>query len=894
MTDRRPDPDALLAEAKREAERATRGKLKIWLGAAPGVGKTFAMLTASRRRARDGGDVVVGIVETHGRAETAALIEGLEILPRRVLEYRGHALREFDVDAGLARRPALMVVDELAHTNAPGSRHAKRWHDVRELLEAGIDVWTTLNVQHLESLVDVVERISGARVQETLPDEVFDDADDVELVDLPPELLLERLREGKVYLADAAARAADAFFRPGNLTALRELALRRTARWVDARLRDYKLAAGDRRAWPAAERVLVCVGPSPLSATLLRTAHRMASATRAELLAVHVQSPGGTPSADAAAHVLHNLRIAETLGARTITVESREPAAAIVAVARAHDVARIVVGKSGRARLRELLTGSFVQDLIRASGEIDVLVIRGRTDERGTAPTAAASSDDVDAPTAHWDHGTWFRCALIVAASIGLAWLAYLPPDLSVEALILLLGVLLVAYGQGRAQATFAAVACALAFNFLLTEPRFSFAIADPTYFLAFAVMLGCGLLTSSLVARVREYARVTLAREQETSALFSLTRELARAQSLDEIARLTVAHLDDAAGAPTALLLPDTEADEKPLVVVAPVDGASWLSARDSGVARWVWERGQPAGAGSTQLAGVPGSFLPVLTARGRAGVLAVMPRRDGRARGVGERALIDAVAGLAGLAIERVELMEERQRAMVDADRERLRSSLLASVSHDLRTPLATICGAAGALVLAVPAAAAGVAHELAQAIHEEARRLDELIGNLVFATRLDAGRVELRVEWTSIEEVVASAVRRSQPRLREHAVALRVGPDLPLVRADAVLLEQALANLLDNASRHTPPGTHVAIEAEAVHDAVVIRVRDDGPGVGLSQRDRDGLGLGLSICRGILRAHGGSAVVGAGPGGIGTEVVLSIPRTTSAPSLPAERAP
>lgn len=893
MSDRRPDPDALLAEARRETERAGRGKLKIWLGAAPGVGKTFAMLDAARRRARDGADLVVGVVETHGRAETEALLLGLETLPRRRIEYRGRTLAEFDLDAALTRRPALILVDELAHTNAPGSRHGKRWNDVRELLDAGIDVWTTLNVQHLASLIDVVEQLLGVRVHETVPDEVFDAADDVELVDLPPELLIERLRDGKVYLADSAARAAEGFFVPAKLSALRELALRRTARWVDTRRRESRRAAGDARGWTASERVLVCVGPSPLSATLLRTAYRLANASHAELLAVHVQPAGGAHDAAAAARVGQNLRIAESLGARTFTIESHDPAAAVVELAREHGVARIVVGKSGLTRWRERVLGSFVQDLLRASGEIDVLVIRGRGDERAPSPSLA-HREDTEALRAPHDLGRCVQGAAIVAAAIAGAWLVYAPPDLSVEALVLLLGVVVVAYRHGRVLAMLAALFCALAFNFLLTEPRFTFAIDDPTYLVAFFAMLAGGLLTSSLVVRVREQGRITLARERETAALFSLTRELARVQSAAEIARVTVAHLDDAAAAPTAVLMPAHEADDAPLAVTAPQAGAPWLSARDLGVARWVWERGLPAGAGSAQLGGVPGTFLPLRTARGRAGVLAVLPRRDGRPHSLGERALLDTVAGLAGLALERVELMEARQRAVLDADRERLKSTLLTSVSHDLRTPLATICGATGALLASVSTGVDGTARELAQAIHDEARRLDELVGNLVFATRLDAGRVELRLQWTSVEDIVATAVRRSRPRLREHPLTVSVAGDLPLVSADAVLLEQALANLLDNVARHTPAGTAVSVSAEATPVAVLIRVRDDGPGVALSRESRDGLGLGLSICKGILRAHGGTAVVGAGPLGTGTEVLLTIPRPSEAPAVPAEPTP
>ncbi|MFO1050903.1 MAG: sensor histidine kinase KdpD [Planctomycetota bacterium] len=890
MTESRPDPQALLATLP-APKGATRGRLKIWFGAAPGVGKTFAMLGAARRRAQDGQDVVVGIVESHGRAETAALLEGLETLPRRTVEHHGRTISDLDVDAALRRRPGLLIVDELAHTNIPGSRHEKRHGDVRELLDAGIDVWTTLNVQHLESLIDVVEKSTGVVVRETVPDEVFDLADDVELVDLAPEVLLERLRAGKVYLPETAERALEGYFRAENLTALRELALRRTARFVDARLRDHRRAIGDPRAWPVAERMLVCVGPSPLSATLLRTAHRMASATRADLLAVHVQPPGGDLlDPQARSRVFRNLRLAESLGAKTLTLESHDPAAAIVAVARQHGVARIVVGKSGRPRLVERVCGSFVQDLIRASGDIDVLVIRG------AAPERPSPAGEVERDAVVPQHGTgsgprtWLAAASTTAASIAVALLAYHPPDLSVEALVLLLGVVLVALRHTLAQVMGAALVSALAFNFLFTEPRFSFAITEPTYVVAFGAMLVCGSVIGSLVIRVREQSSLVLAREQETAAMYSLTRELGGLASYAEIAHTAAAHAADAALARAAVLLPSGDGAASLAVVTS--DGAvDWLSSRDLGVARWVWENGRVAGAGSSELAGVPASFLPIRTTKGRAGVLVVQPRRDGRVRTARERSLLETLCGLTALAIERLDLLQERQIAMRAADRERLRSSLLSSVSHDLRTPLATICGAASAMVDVVPDGVAPAARELAHSILDEARRLEELIGNLVFATRLESGRVDLRVEWTAIEDVIASAVRRGEERMRSHPLEVRVTSPLPLVEADAPLLQQALSNVLDNVVRHTPAGTRAVIETRTTPSAVVLTVRDEGPGPRLSPVHREGLGLGLSICRGILAAHGGSVTVGPGPQGVGTEVAFTIPRPPRSPQVPRE---
>ena len=886
MRDHRPDPEDVLARVQREEARAVHGRLKIWFGAAPGVGKTFAMLTATRRAARDGADVVVGLVETHGRAETEELLDGLEALPRRAVDYQGHTLTEFDLDAALARRPRILILDELAHTNAPGSRNDKRWRDARALLEAGIDVHTTLNVQHLESLNDVVAQVTGVRVRETVPDDVFDQADDVALVDLAPDALLERLRAGKVYVPESTSSALEGFFRPGNLQALRELALRRTAQWVDRGLREYRRQEGIGRAWPTSERVLVCIGPSPLSATLLRAAHRMTAAGRGELFAVHVQPPGagGLAPADRVG-VLHNLRIADSLGARTITLERADAANAIVEFARAHDVTRLVIGKTGRSRMRELLSGSFVNDVIRASGDIDVYVIRGSVPERGVPPDAGR----VQRRGLAGSRG-YLLAAANTATAGSLAWLAYEPPDTSVEVMLLLLGVLVTALAQGRGPSVAAALASALAFNFLFTEPRFSLAIHDPSAVVAFVAMLLVALITSSLVTRVREQASVALTRQRETAALFSMTRELADAVNTAEIARIAAVHVRDAAAAPVVIFLPRVGEPGEPLENAAQQGDAAWMTAMESAVARWSWMHGHAAGQGTGNLPGASGLYLPMRTRHGRAGVVAIRARSGAPGFAVDERVLLETLVDQIGLAIERVQLVAERQQALVEADGERLRNTLLSSLSHDLRTPLATICGAASNLVHAPPADP-GRQRELAESILDESRRLDELIANVAFATRLDSGRIDLRQEWTSVDDVIASAVRRARPRLRSHRLAVQVAPDLPFIRADAVLLEQAMFNLLDNAARHTPVGTSVSIEASAGLGAVVMCVRDDGPGIDLDSKNRDGLGLGLSICRGIVRAHGGTATIESGADGRGTTVTLSLPVPEQQPPQPIE---
>lgn len=896
----RPDPDQLLAQVRQDEAKRQRGRLKVFLGACPGVGKTFAMLASARRQRAAGTDVVVGVAETHGRAETAALLADLEQLPRRAVDYRGTVLQEFDLDGALARRPAVVLVDELAHTNAPGSRFEKRWQDVRALLDARIDVYTTLNVQHLASLVDVVARLTGVQVRETVPDAVLDEADDVEVVDLAPDTLLERLRAGKVYLPEAARAAADAFFRPGNLAGLRELALRRTAMWVDRHRREDRQAGGARRVRSTSERILVCVGPSPLSARLVRAAHRMAAVVRGELFAVHVAptAGGGLPPADQE-RVLQHLRLAESLGARTASIDGVDAAAAVVAFAEAHAISRIVVGRSGRSRLAELLRGSFPMDVIRRSRELDVYVIHGDAEPEAMPRPEPAPVRRSAGPVPWSDVGAGFGWT---AAAIGAAALLFDPPDLSVEAMVLMLAVVVTALRCSRWTAIGSALVCALAFNFLFVEPRWTFAIAEPSYLVSFAVMLVVGTSLSTLVAMARERAAAARAHEAEVTALHSLARELADAGSSEEIGRATVAHLRDVIAADLQLFVPARGEIVEPGDLVAAHGPTDWLGPAELAVARWCQEHGAPAGAGTRNLPGTAGLFLPLRSGRGKEGVLAVRPRTGGAPPDPGQRLLLDAFVEQAARALERLGDAAERQRVEHEAEAERLRSTLLASVSHDLRTPLATITGAASSLLDGGAAIAPGVQRELLQSIADEAGRLNELIGNLVFATRLDGGAVALRMEWTSLEEIVGAACRRARDQLAGHRLAVAAAPDLPLLRADPVLLEQAVFLLLDNAARHTPPGTAVRVRAFALGGELAIEVADDGPGIPAADRARvfrrfergehsTGMGLGLPICAAILKAHGGTAVLMPG-GGRGACFQLRLPRPTVHPEVPAER--
>lgn len=907
---RRPDPQAMLVRVQRDEARAHRGRLKVWLGAAPGVGKTYAMLAAARRRQAQGQDVVVGCVETHGRRETAAMLSGLTVLPRREVQYRGVVVPEFDLEAALARRPAALLVDELAHTNVPGSRFGKRWEDVQALLDAGIDVETTLNVQHLESLVDVVAQITGVQVRETVPDRVVEEADEVVVVDLSPDALLERLRDGKVYAADVAVTAAEAFFRKGNLTALRELALRKAGQWVDSELQTWRREHGVAGIWGAGERILVAVGPSPSSARLVRAAHRTAAGLRSEWFAIYVETPraAATATRQQREQVTENLRLAEALGARTATVRGDAAAPTLIDYARAHDIARIVIGKSGRSRLYELVFGSLPMDVIRQSGDIDVHVLQSESVAAGRRPAPAGEeADEHRGGAAAIPRAAVVRevseAALLTAASIGVAAWAFEAPDLSTEAMLLVVGVVLVSLRAGRWVALAAVVASAGAFNFLFLEPRFTFLIADPAYAVAFAAMLVIGFTMTALVARARERADLAQEHEQQSSVLYSLARELADAATEAAVARATVAHLRDLVAGDLALLLPLRGELAGPDCIAGHHGPADWLGPSEFAVARWCLDHGRAAGAGTANLPGSNGLFLPLVGHGGRVGVLALCASAAVTVQSPKLRLLVGTLAEQAALAIERVRARREQLATQRAIEAERLRSTLLASVSHDLRTPLATITGAASSLLDGGASVDEPQRRELLHGIAAEASRLDELIGNLVHATRIEAGDVALRRDWTSVEEIVGAALRRAGDLLGARPLQVAVAPSLPLVQADPVLLEQAVFLLLDNAARHTPPATPVTVRGHLVDGDVCIEVRDEGPGIADADRMRvfqrfergpgsRGMGLGLPICAAILRAHGGAASLLPSTGR-GAAFQLRLPRPTVAPPVVPEAA-
>jgi two-component system sensor histidine kinase KdpD len=651
MTDHRPDPDVLLALAQAEEERERRGKLKVFFGATAGVGKTFAMLQAAQELRRRGIDVVVGVVETHGRAETGALVAGLEVLPPRRDEHRGVNLHEFDLDAALARRAAVTLVDELAHTNAPGSRHTKRWQDVEELLAAGLDVYTACNVQHLESLNDLIGKITGVVVRETVPDSILERADQVELVDLPPEELLKRLQEGKVYVPEQAARARDGFFRPGNLIALRELALRKTAERVEAQMQRYRELHGVAETWPVAERLLVAVSSGPRGARLVRAARRLAERLRAEWVVVYVETPAELRVAKAEREgVWQTLRLAERLGAETVVLSGlsgERPAAEILRYARRRNVSKIVVGKPVHPRWRDVFFGSVRDQLERASGDIDVYVIAGEVGEGGPAPSRRDSRSTRREP----DVRRWVAAVLITALATGLCVpaRAYLGPTNLV--MILLLGIVATAFRFGRGPSVLASVLSVAAFDFFFVPPYYTFQVSDTEYLFTFAVLLITALLISTLTVRLRQQAEAADDRERRTAALYAMSRDLAAAKDTDEILQAAARHIHSVFLSQVLLLLPDADGR---LAERAGESVTFVLDTREHAVAQWVFDHGQAAGKTTNTLPAAKGLYLPLKTSRGAVGVLGVHPA-DPESLAAPERLhFLEAFANQIALAVE------------------------------------------------------------------------------------------------------------------------------------------------------------------------------------------------------------------------------------------------
>jgi two-component system sensor histidine kinase KdpD len=864
------------------------------------------MLEAARLEAEDQKrDVAIGIVETHGRYDTGSLLIGLEMLPRRTVEHRGIKLEEFDLDNTLRRRPEVVLVDELAHSNAPGSRHPKRWQDVEELLDAGIDVFTTLNVQHLESLNDVVAQITGVVVRETVPDAVFDKAYEVRVVDLPVDQLLERLQEGKVYVADqAAARALGNFFKEGNLIALRELALRRTAERVEAKMRGYKAAHGIEETWHTGERVLVCVSASPHSAYLIRAARRMSTSLHAELVGCYVETPGSIRmTLSDRERLAQNMRLVESLGGEPVTLRGEDGASETVRFARKRNVTKIVVGKPTHPRWRDVLRPPFLDRLVRESREIDVYVISG-------LPSAKPAPIPGDRPKRRSAFGDPFGYAAgisIVTVCAVSAWFFFGRREIADVVMVFLLGVVLVSMRFGYGPSLLAAVLSVVAFDFFFIPPYLSFAVSDFSHIVTFGVMFLVALVISQLTNRIRDQADSARGRERRTASLFALSRELGAAASQPALLKAATRHVNEVFDAKVALLLPAGEGGPGDRLAIVHADEGTLLGSedgvgkdKDMGVAEWVWSHQRPAGHGTDTLPMSSALCVPLLGSRGRVGVMALYPSAESRLDDPDERSLLHTIAGLIGSSLERTQLAEEARRASLRIETEQLRNALLSSVSHDLRTPLGVVTGATSALLEKDVPMDETMRRELLMTVHEEALRLNRLVRNLLDMTRLEAGAMKVQKDLQPLEEVVGSALDRMDDRLRGREVKTSIPSDLPLVPFDAILIEQVLINLLENATKYSPAGSPIDVRAVARQNEVEVEVADRGRGVARSDAERvfdkffrvregegGGVGLGLTICRGIVNAHGGRIWVSEGDGG-GASFRFTLPRDPSAAVL------
>jgi two-component system sensor histidine kinase KdpD len=904
MNDRdgRPSPDALLKEAARQA--AGRGKLKIFLGAAPGVGKTYEMLSSAQARQREGVDVVIGIVETHGRAETQALIDGLEVLPRRQIDYKGRLLDEMDLDGLLARRPGLALVDELAHSNVEGSRHPKRYLDVEELLAAGIDVYTTLNIQHVESLNDVVAQITRIRVRETVPDSIVDRADAIEVIDLTPDDLLQRLREGKVYVAKTATRAIGHYFSPGNLTALRELALRRTAQRVDAQLLDHMQAHAISGPWAAGDRVLVCVTRSGSGPGLVRYGRRLAERLRAPWTAVYVETPRQLRLSDADRdRIAECMRLAEKLGAEAVTIPGSNAAADILSYARENNFSHIVIGSSGRFGLWARLRGSVAQTIVARAADIPVHVVGREVNAEAKAGDAKRGRAAERPAAKAFEAMPYIGSTGVVAAAVGVGLALHSLLAATSISLVFLTAVLTSASIWGLWPSLYACLASMLAYNFFFLPPTYTLTIADPENVVALFFFLVTAIIASNLAAGVRAQALSAGQRARTTDELYQFSRKLAGIVSLDDLLWATAYQMAAMLKVRVVLLLPDADS----VTVRAGYPPEDELDGADLAAAKWCFQNNRPAGRGADTLPGARRLFLPLRTGRGSLGVVGIDSDKPGPILTPDQRRLLDALSDQAAVSIERMTLAEDVDRSRLLAETERLRSALLTSISHDLRTPLASILGAASSLETYHEQIDTEGKRDLLRTIQDEAERLNRFVANLLDMTRLESGAVVLRHEAADLGEVVGTALARAAKVLEGHRVVLSLPAGLPLLDLDTVLFEQMLFNLLDNAAKYSPAGGVVTLRAwheaaaAGARASVTLQVMDEGPGIPAealervfdkfyrvhgADRQRAGTGLGLAVCRGFVEAMGGTIVAGNRTDGSGAVFTVTLPVPANLP--------
>ncbi len=879
MAEQRPDPDQLLVHVQAEEARAQRGRLRIFFGATAGVGKTYAMLEAARAARTGGTDVVIGYVEPHGRIDTERLMEGLEQVPTLAVRYRDIVRQEFNLDAALARHPAILIVDELAHSNLLGGdpvpRHPKRWQDIEELLEAGIDVWTTVNVQHLESLNDVVAQITGARQRETLPDRIFDEAHEVELIDLPPDDLLARLHAGKIYLPQDAGTATERFFRKPNLLALRELALRRMTDRMEVAARASLPADASSRGWLARDRVLVATGPDPQSEQMIRSGKRIADALDADWTVVYVETPALLRLSEKERdRRVALLRLAESLGAETVTLDGASAVDALLEYAATRQFTRVVVGAPKRRGWRALLRPSVATELALRARDFDVITIAARGQAIPPRPPPGERTQPVRLRR--------YAAALaITAVCTLLAHFMYPYLELSNLVMLYLLGVTATGLRFGRGPSVLAAVLNVAAFDFFFVPPRFTFAVGDVQYLVTFGVMLTIALVIATLMANVRQQTRVAGARERRTALLYRMSRELAATRGSSDMARIAIKHVAEVFQCEAVLLLPDRagklHAPREP-----PVEGS--YRGSDLAVAQWVLDHGRRAGFGSDTLPAAPALYLSLGDAQRLLGVLAVLPRNRRLVLLPEQLHLLETFAGQIGVALERERLSSQAEAARVASQGESLRNTLLASISHDLRTPLAVMAGAGSTLAQQGAALDETTRQALARTIETRAREMSELISNVLDLTRFESGAPVLRRDWESVDDLAAVALERCKDKLADHPVELRLPDELPPVFVDPTLVVQLFANLFDNFIKYTPAGTRATIAAVAEGAFLRVVVDDDGPGLPPGDPARlfdkfqrgdgegviAGVGLGLAICRAIAQAHGGDIRAGARPGG------------------------
>jgi len=888
MSDQRPDPDELLARLKAEEAQARRGKLKIFFGASAGVGKTYAMLAAAHAQRAQGVDVVVGIVETHGRAETLALLDGLDVLALKEVSYRDRTLKEFDLDEALKRKPALILVDELAHSNVAGLRHPKRWQDVEELLDAGIDVWSTMNVQHLETLNDVVSGITGIRVWETVPDRVFDEADEVVIVDLPPDDLLQRLKDGKVYLPQQAATAVRNFFRKGNLIALRELALRRTADRVDDEMLLYRRNQSVAPVWQTREALLLCIGPDERSEKLVRSTARLAAQLDVPWHCVYIETPRLQRLPNASRQrVMKVLKLAQDAGAaNTASLFANALAGLIVKYAHEHNLSRVVLGRD-TGRRRTPWRTSLAEAVGMLGPDLDVIQI-ALPPRAGRTPGSAVSQETTQAGQEarfDWKPYAWSAavCAGVTALSLPLhGWL-----ELTNIVMVFLLAVVFVAMRFGRGPAVLAAFLAVGCFDFFWVPPRFTFSVNDAQYLLTFAVMLAVALVIGQLTAVLRFQARVATLREERVGALYEMSRDLSGALMVEQVAQVAARFMKTEFDAHAALLVADLQ-DR----LAAPVPQASLPACVDQAVAQWAFDHAEAAGQGTNTLPAASILYLPLKAPMRMRGVLAVEPRDPARLAGPEQRRLLDTCASLLAISLERIHYVDVAQNTTVQMESERLRNSLLAAISHDLRTPLSALIGMADSMALT---ARAGT-HEaqIAGSMREASLRMSSQVNNLLDMAKLQGGHVQLNRQWLPLEEAIGSALRAMAGTLDAKRVRVSLPVDLPLLNIDAALFERVLCNLLENAAKYTPADSPIEITAVVDDDRLKIFVDDAGPGLpknreevifqmferGRKESATPGVGLGLAICRAIVEAHEGRITGTTKPGG-GARFTIDLPR-------------